>query len=156
MPKGVCGRPPAVGLLLIRRLVAGFGTPATVKTLHSAKHSRSIKKIRKPTLWEYLLCSFPLQCTSPDDGMGQYLWDPRSLMIGAKPRGNIPGSDCESVCRGGAEVSSTRRRSPWVNLRRSLRVRAWNVPSPSLSLSLSIECSLWLLVASLVGTWLCR
>ena len=25
------------------------------------------------------------------------------------------------------EVSSTRRRSPWVNLRRSLRVGAWNV-----------------------------
>jgi len=26
----------------------------------------------------------------------------------------------------GAEVSSTRRRSPWINLRRSLRVGAWN------------------------------
>ena len=29
----------------------------------------------------------------------------------------------------GAEVSSTRWRSPWVNLRRSLRVGAWNVLS---------------------------
>ena len=29
----------------------------------------------------------------------------------------------------GAEVSSTRRRSPWINLRRSLRVGAWNVLS---------------------------
>ena len=50
-------------------------------------------------------------------------------MRGGKPQGNIPGSDCGGVCRGGAEVSSTRRRSPWVNLRRSLRVGAWNVRS---------------------------
>ena len=50
-------------------------------------------------------------------------------MIGGKPRGNLPGSDCGSVRRGGAEVSSTRKRSPWVNLRRSLRVGAWNVVS---------------------------
>ena len=33
------------------------------------------------------------------------------------------------VCRGGAEVLSTRRRSPQVNLRWSLQVRAWNVLS---------------------------
>ena len=37
------------------------------------------------------------------------------------------GSNCGSVCRGGAEVSSSRQRSPWVNLRRSLRVGASNV-----------------------------
>ena len=36
--------------------------------------------------------------------------------------GKPPGSDC-------AEVSSTRWRSRWVNLRRSLRVGAWNVQS---------------------------
>ena len=50
-------------------------------------------------------------------------------MIGGKPQGNIPGSDCRRVRRGGAEVSSTRRRSPWVNLRRSLQMGAWNVLS---------------------------
>ena len=50
-------------------------------------------------------------------------------MIGGKPRGNLSGSDCGSVCQGGAEVSSTRRLSPRVNLRRSLRVDAWNVLS---------------------------
>ena len=50
-------------------------------------------------------------------------------MIGGKPRGNIAGSDCGRVCRSGAEVSSTRQQSPWVNLRRSLRVGAWNVLS---------------------------
>ena len=33
-------------------------------------------------------------------------------MIGGKPRGNIPRSDCGRVCQSGAEVSSTRRRSP--------------------------------------------
>ena len=43
--------------------------------------------------------------------------------------GNIPGSDCGGVWRSGAEVSSTKRWSPWVNLRRSLLVGAWNVLS---------------------------
>ena len=33
------------------------------------------------------------------------------------------------MCWGGAEVSSTRQRSFWVNLRRSLLVGAWNVLS---------------------------
>ena len=33
------------------------------------------------------------------------------------------------VCQAGAEVLSTRWQSPWVNLRRSLRVGAWNVRS---------------------------
>ena len=50
-------------------------------------------------------------------------------MIGGTTRSNLPGSDCGSVCQGGAEVSSTRWRSPWVNLRQSLRVGAWNVLS---------------------------
>ena len=51
------------------------------------------------------------------------------MMTGGKPRGNIPRSDCGSVCWSIAEVSSTRRRSPWANLRRSLLVGAWNVLS---------------------------
>ena len=59
-------------------------------------------------------------------GLGQRLRDPKSLMVGGKPRGNIPGSDCGRVCRSGAEVSSTRWQSSWVNLRRSVRVGAWN------------------------------
>ena len=50
-------------------------------------------------------------------------------MTGRKPRGNLPGSDCGSVFRGGSEVSSTRRQSPWVNLKWSLWVGAWNVLS---------------------------
>ena len=50
-------------------------------------------------------------------------------MIGGKARGNLPGSDCSGVCRGGAEVSSTRQRTPGVNLRQSLRVGSWNVLS---------------------------
>ena len=61
--------------------------------------------------------------------LGQSLRDPHSLMKGGKPQGNLPGSDCASVCRGGAEVSSTRRRSPWVNLRWFLWVGVWNVLS---------------------------
>ena len=50
-------------------------------------------------------------------------------MIGGKPQSDLPGSDCGSVCRDGAEVSSTRQRSPCVNLTRSLQVDAWNVLS---------------------------
>ena len=50
-------------------------------------------------------------------------------MIGGKARGKLPGLDCSGVWQGGAQVSSTRRRSPSVNLRRSLRVGAWNVLS---------------------------
>ena len=55
--------------------------------------------------------------------MRQSLWDPHSL-IGGKVQGKFTGSDCGSVSRSGAEVSS-----PWVNLRRSLQVGAWNVLS---------------------------
>ena len=49
-------------------------------------------------------------------------------MTGGKLRGNIPGSDCGRVRRSGV-VSSTRRRSPWVNLMQSLQVGAWHVLS---------------------------
>ena len=41
--------------------------------------------------------------------------------------GGFDPPDCGSVCQGGAEVLSTRQQSPCVNLRRSLRVGAWNV-----------------------------
>ena len=61
--------------------------------------------------------------------MVQSLRDTQSLMKGGKPRGNIPGTDCGRVCWSGAEVSSTRRRSPRINLKRSLWVGAWNVLS---------------------------
>ena len=62
-------------------------------------------------------------------GLGQSLRDPHSLMKGGKSLGKPPGSDCGGVWQSGAEVSSTRRRSPWVNLRQSFRVGAWNVLS---------------------------
>ena len=50
-------------------------------------------------------------------------------MIGGKPCGNLPTSDCGSVCHGGAEVPTTRRQSLEVNLRRYLRMGACNVLS---------------------------
>jgi len=50
-------------------------------------------------------------------------------VIGGKTRGNLLGLECGRVCQGGAEVSSTRRWSSWVNLRWTLRVGAWNVLS---------------------------
>ena len=53
--------------------------------------------------------------------LGQSLRDPHSLMIGEKPRSKPPGSHCGVVWPSGAEVSSIRRRSPLVNLRRSLQ-----------------------------------
>ena len=99
------------------------------KALHSAKHSRSIKKSENPLCGSTSDAASLHRIAHQITGFGQSLRDPQSLMIGGKPRGNIPGSDCERVCRSGAEVSSTRRRSPWVTLRRSLRVGAWNVLS---------------------------
>ena len=57
------------------------------------------------------------------------LQNPHSLMIEGKPRGNLPGSDYGSVRQGGTEVSSTRRRSPWVNVWQSLWVGVCNVLS---------------------------
>ena len=98
------------------------------KTLHSAKSTN----VRKP---EYPLrgstsCAVVLwRAAHQMMGLGQSLWNLHSLMIGGKTRGNLPGSDCGSGCQTGAEVSSTRRQSPWVNLRRSLWVAAWNVLS---------------------------
>ena len=62
-------------------------------------------------------------------GSDQSLWDPHSLMIGGKTWGKLPVSHCGGVWSSGAVVSSTRRRSPWVNLRWSLWVGAWNVLS---------------------------
>jgi len=78
-------------------------------------------------------------------GLRQSLRDSQSLMRGGKPWSNITGSDCGRVCRGGVEVSSTRRRSPWVNMRRSLRVGAWNVLSlrEDDHLSYHLRSSVW-------------
>ena len=98
------------------------------KTLNTAKHKNEKKS--ENTLHGSTSCAASLHRAAHwMTGLGQSLRDPQSLMIGGKPRGNIPGSDCGRVCRSGAEVSSTRRRCPWVNLRRSLRVGAWNVLS---------------------------
>ena len=98
------------------------------KTLHSAKH-KIAKKSENP-LRGNTSCAISLRRAAHRMmGLGQTLRDPQSLMIGGKSWGNIPGSDCGRVCRSGAEVSSTRRRSPWVNLRLSLRMGAWNVLS---------------------------
>ena len=98
------------------------------KTLHSAKHKNAKKA--ENSLRGSTSCAASLRRAAHRmTGMGQSLRDPQSLMIGGKPCGNIPGSDCGRVCRSGAEVSSTRRRSPWVNLKRSLWVGAWNVLS---------------------------
>ena len=98
------------------------------KTLHSAKH-KNAKKSENPLRGSTSCAASLLRAAHRMTGLGQSLQDPQSLIIGRKPRGNLPGSDCGRVCWNGAEVSSTRRQSPWVNLRWSLRVGAWNVLS---------------------------
>ena len=98
------------------------------KTLHSAKH-KNAKKSENPLRGSTSSAASLRRAAHRMMGLGQSLREPQSLMIGGKPRGNIPGSDCGRVCQSGAEVLSTRWRSPWVNLRRSLRVGAWNVLS---------------------------
>ena len=103
-------------------------TPATVKPF--IPQNTKTQKISENPLRGSTSCAASLhRAAHRMTGLGQSLRDPQSLMIGGKPRGNIPGSDCGRVCRSGAEVSSTRRRSPWINLRRSCRVSAWNVLS---------------------------
>ena len=98
------------------------------KTLHSAKH-KNAKKSENPLRGSTSCAASLHRAAHRMTGLGHSFRDPQSLMIVGKPRGNIPGSDCGRVCRSGAEVSSTRRRSSWVNLRRSLRVGAWNALS---------------------------
>ena len=99
------------------------------KTLHSAKHTKSTKQSEKPLCGSTSCAAALRRAAHQMMGLGQSLWDPNSLMKGGKPRGNLPGSNCGSVCQSGAEVSSTRRWFPWVSLKRSLWVGAWNVLS---------------------------
>ena len=103
-------------------------TLANKKTLHFAKTTNA-KKTENP-LHGSSSCAAAIRSAAHwMMGLEQSLRNPKALMLGGKPWGNRPGSDCGSVCRGGAEVLSTRWRSPWVNLRRSLRVGSWNVLS---------------------------
>ena len=98
------------------------------KTLYSAKH-KNAKKSENP-LHGSTSCAASLRRAAHQTAvLVQSLWEPHSLKIGGKTQGDLTGLVCGSVCRGGAKVSSIRRRSPWVNLRWSLRVGAWNVLS---------------------------
>ena len=105
VPICVCGRPPAVGLLFIRRLVGGICTPATIKPFILQNILKALKKNSEHPLRGSTSCAAALRRAAHRMiGLGQCLPDPQSLMKGGKPRGNLPGSDCGSVCRGGAEV----------------------------------------------------
>ena len=123
VPNCVCGRHPAVGLLFILCLWQDLHSGHR-ETLHSANPSNTIKKSENPLRGSTFCAASLCRTAHQMMGLGHRVRDPQSLMKGGKPRGNIPGSDCGRVCRSGAEVLSTRRRSPWVNLRRSLRVGA--------------------------------
>ena len=96
------------------------------KTLHSAK-STNVRKYENPPRGSTSCAAAFRRAAHRMMGLGQSLCDTHSLMTGGKPWGNPPGPDCDGVWWSGAEVSSTRRQSPWVNLRWSLRVGAWNV-----------------------------
>ena len=125
VPNCVCGHPPAVGLLLF--FFRGWWQDLHFghhKTLHSAKLIKNANIIENPLRGSTSCAAFLCRAAHWMMGFGQSLWDADSLIIGGKPQGNLPGSDCGRVCWGGAEVSSTRRRSPWVNLRHSLQVGA--------------------------------
>ena len=98
------------------------------KTLHAVKPTNA-KETENPQHGS-TSCAAALRRTAHRImGLGQSLRDLHSLMIGGKAQGKLPGSDCGGVWWSGAEVSSTRRRSSWVNLKQSLQVRAWNVLS---------------------------
>ena len=63
------------------------------KTLHSTKHSKSIKKSENPLRGSTSCAASLRRAAHRMMGLGQSLRDPQSLMIGGKPRGNIPRSD---------------------------------------------------------------
>ena len=148
MPNCVCGCPPAVGLPFLGGWWHDLHS-GNRKTLHSAKPTNG-RESEKPTLWEYLLCCSPWQGISLDDQIWEKPSRPPFLDDGGeKSGGKPPGSDCGGVWQSGAEVSSTRRCSPWVNLRRSLRVGAWNV------LSLREDDHLSLIRAPAFEHWYC-
>ena len=129
MPNCVCGHPPAFGLLK-------FFFRGWWQDLHSGHHQilhstkpTNVRKSENP-LRRSTSCAAALRRAAHRmTGSKQTLRDPHSLMIGGKPWGKLPGSDCGGMLRSGAEVSSTKRRSPWVNLRRSVQVGAWIVLS---------------------------
>ena len=94
--------------------------PATVKTLHSAKHTKNAKKTENPLHGSTSFAAVLRRATHQMTGLGQSLRDLHSLMTGRNVWVNLPGSDSSGVRRGGAEVSSIRSWSPWDNLRQSL------------------------------------
>ena len=98
------------------------------KTLHSAKPT-TVRTSENPLHGSTSCAAALRRAAHRMTGSKQTLRDPHSLMIGGKPWGKLPGSDCGGMLRSGAEVSSTRWRSPWVNLRWSLWVGAWNALS---------------------------
>ena len=68
------------------------------KTLHSRKTFQKHKKKCKNPLQGSTSCAASLRRGAHRmTGLGQSLRDRQSLMIGGKPRGNIPGSDCGRV-----------------------------------------------------------
>ena len=98
------------------------------KTLHSTKHSRNRKKSENPLRGSTSCAASLRRAVHQMMGLRQILQDhqtPKERNYGV----TFPGSDCRRVCRSGTEVSSNRRQSPWVNLRRPLCVGAWNVLS---------------------------
>ena len=111
------------------RLIGGrICTLATIKHL-IPQHTNKANKTENPFCGSTSYAAALHRAAHWTTGLGQSLRDPHSLMIGGKAQGSLPGLDCGGVCRGGAEVSSTRRRSPRVNLRWSFQVGAWNVLS---------------------------
>ena len=88
-------------------------TLATVKPFTPENILKTQRKLKTHSLGVPPVHSCLSQGKSPDDGIGKKnLRDPHSLMIGGKTQGNLPGLGCGSVCQGGAEVLSNRRRSP--------------------------------------------
>ena len=95
-------------LQLVPFLKEGGGRICHCKVIHSAKPINA-KKMKNPLRGSTFYAAALRQASHWITRLGQSLWDPHYLMIGGKTRGELPGSDCSVVWRGGAEVSSTRR-----------------------------------------------
>ena len=97
------------------------------KTLHSTTHTNKANKTENPLHGSTFCAAAICRAVRQTIGLRQSFRDPHYLMIGGKSWGNHAGLGCGGVCQSGAEVSSTRWRPRWVNLRRFLWEGARNV-----------------------------
>ena len=99
------------------------------ETLHSTKRTKNAKKTESPLRGSTSCAAALRRAAQRMMGLGKRFWEPPLFDDKRKNTGKPSRVRLQSVCQGGAEGSSLRWWFPWVNLRHSLQVGAWNVLS---------------------------